>query len=186
MRQMLLLVAAVVAATIAPGRPVRRQAGQAPACKMTVVSCNYAYLYSGTYGWQSKIRDADTQNETNLTVTVVQGTAVCAGFQAEIDLVTGSKKDTIMGPGLFAVEFGPDSANKLSYSITAACPEPASQGRPGSPAELGNSTTQETYTQPATSVGMTLLQGTWTIPAPETDSINGVTGTLKVTWSLKR
>ena len=181
MRQML-LVAAVVAATIAPGRP----AGQAPACRMTVVHCNYAYLYSGTYGWQSVISDADTRNETNLTVTVAQGAAVCAGFQSELDLVTGSKKDTIMGPGLFAVEFGPDSANKLSYSITAACPSPASQGRPGSPAELGNGTSQETYTQPATSVGMTPLNGTWQIPAPETDSINGVTGTLKVTWSLRR
>jgi hypothetical protein len=33
---------------------------------------------------------------------------------------------------------------------------------------------------------MTPLKGTWQIPAAETDSINGVTGTLTVTWGLKR
>ena len=182
MRRMM-LVAAVAAATLAPGR---FQGGQAPACRMTVVHCNYAHLYSGTYGWQSAISDADTRNETNLTVTVTQGAAVCQGFAAEQDLKSGSQKDTISGPGLFAVEFGPDSVNKLSYRITAACPSPTYQGRPARPAELGKSFSQETYTQSATSIGMTPLVGTWTIPAPETDSVNGVIGTLKVTWSLKR
>jgi hypothetical protein len=182
----MLLVAAVVAATLAPGHPVRQGAGQQPGCLMNVVHCNYAHFYSGTYSWQSVISDADTRNETNLTVTVQLGNAHCTGFQSELDLKTGSSKDTISGPGLFAVEFGPDSANKLSYTITAACPSPAYQGRPPRPAELGKSFSQESYTQPATSVGMTPLVGSWSIPAPETDSINGVIGTLKVSWSLKR
>jgi len=183
----MMLVAAVVATTVAPGRPVRVDAGQAPACRMVSVSCNYAYLYSGTYGWQFTLSDSDSRTDLAVTVNVLGGAAVCSGSETIHEAASGTTRGAINGPGLIAVEFGPDTANKLSYRITAACPGPAYPGaNAGPPTTISQGTHQETYTQPATSVGMTPLTGTWQIPAPETDPVNGVTGTLRVTWSLKR
>ncbi len=183
----MMLVAAVVATTVAPGKPVRLDAGQAPACKMTVVSCNYAHLYGGTFGWQMVLRDADSRTDLSVTVNVIAGAAVCSGSETMYEAASGTTRGVISGAGLIAVEFGPDSANKLSYTITAACPGPAFPGaNSGPPTTISQGTHQETYTQPATSIGMTPLKGTWQIPAAETDSINGVTGTLTVTWGLKR
>ena len=92
---------------------------------------------------------------------------------------------TVSGPGLFAVEFERDSTNKLVYRITAACPTAAGMGSPVEKAELGHHD-QQTYEQRAASIGQKVLQGRSSYPAPETDSVNGVTGTVQVTWNVTR
>ena len=119
-----------------------------------------------------------------MTVGVKNGVADCLGTVRETSngqTTTGQ----ISGPGLFAVEFERDSANKLVYRITAACPTPAGMGSPVQRAELGHND-RETYQQPATAIAQKVLKGGSNYPAPETDPVNGVTGTVQVTWNIAR
>lgn len=157
---------------------------QEPTCQMKVVSCNYAYLYSGQFSWTNTINGAASQFYEQVTVGVKNGVANCLGTVRETSngqTTTG----TISGPGLFAVEFERDSTNKLVYRITGACPTAAGMGSPVQPAELGHHDL-ETYLQRATAIAQKVLQGGSNYPAPETDTVNGVTGTVQVTWNIRR
>jgi hypothetical protein len=157
---------------------------QEPTCQMKVVSCNFAYLYSGQFSWSNTIKGPASQFHEQVTVTVKNGVADCLGTVRETSngqTTTG----TVSGPGLFAVEFERDSTNKLVYRITAACPTPAGMGSPVQPAELGHHDL-ETYQQRATTMAQKEVQGTSNYPAPETDALNGVTGTVQVTWHITR
>jgi hypothetical protein len=58
-------------------------------------------------------------------------------------------------------------------------------GSPVQPAELGHHD-QETYQQRATTIAQKALQGSSNYPAPETDAVNGVTGSVQVTWNITR
>ena len=157
---------------------------QEPTCQMKVVSCNYAYLYSGQFSWTNTINGPASQFHEQVTVGVKNGVADCLGSVRETSngQTTSGK---VSGPGLFAVEFERDSANKLVYRITAACPTAEGMGSPVQPAELGHHD-QETYQQPATAIAQKVLKGGSNYPAPETDTANGVTGTVQVTWSVTR
>lgn len=157
---------------------------QTPPCQMKVVSCNYAHLYSGQFSWTYTLNGSASQSHEEVTVTVKNGVADCLGTVRE----TGNGQSTsgkISGPGLFAVEFELDSADKLVYRITAACPTAAGAGSPAQPAELGHHD-METYKQRATVIAQKVLQGGSSYPAPETDEVNHVTGTVKVSWNITR
>jgi hypothetical protein len=157
---------------------------QEPACKMTVVSCNYAYLYSGQFSWENTLNGPASQFHEQVTVGVNNGVANCQGTVRETDNGQ-TRSGTVSGPGLFAVEFELDSTNKLVYRITAACPTAAGMGSPVQKAELGHHD-YETYQQPATTIGQKVLKGGSNYPAPETDAVNNVTGTVQVTWNITR
>ena len=157
---------------------------QEPTCQMKVVSCNYAYLYSGQFSWSNTIKSSVSQFHEQVTVSVKNGVADCLGTVTETDngqTTTGK----VSGPGLFAVEFERRSADTTVYRITAACPTAKGMGKPVQRAELGHHD-QETYKQHATAIGQKVLQGQSTYPAPETDTVNGVTGTVQVTWNITR
>ena len=157
---------------------------QEPRCQMKVVSCNYAYLYSGQFSWTNTINGPASQFREQVTVGVKNGVADCQGTVRETSNGQ-TTSGTVSGPGLFAVEFERDSTNKLVYRITAACPTAAGMGSPVQPAELGHHD-QQTYEQRASAIGQKVLQGGSNYPAPETDSVNGVTGTVQVTWNVTR
>jgi len=53
------------------------------------------------------------------------------------------------------------------------------------PAELGHHGL-ETYQQRATEMAQKVLQGGSNNPAPETDAVNHVTGTVQVAWNITR
>ena len=157
---------------------------QEPTCQMKVVSCNYAYLYSGEFSWTNTIKGTVSELHEQITVGVKNGVADCLGTVRETSngqTTTGK----VSGPGLFAVEFERDSANKLVYRITAACPTAEGMGSPVQRAELGHHDL-ETYQQRATSIGQKALQGSSNYPAPETDPVNHVTGSVQVTWNITR
>ena len=157
---------------------------QEPPCKMTVVSCNYAYLYSGQFSWSNTLNGPASQFHEQVTVGVNNGVADCVGTVRETSNGQ-TTSGTVSGPGLFAVEFERDSTNQLVYRITAACPTAAGMGSPVQKAELGHHD-YETYQQRATTIGQKVLKGGSNYPAPETDSVNGVTGTVQVTWNITR
>jgi len=151
---------------------------------MKVVSCNYAYLYSGQFSWDNTINGSASQFHEQITLAVNNGVADCQGSVKETEngqTTTG----TVSGPGLFAVEFERDSVNQLVYRLTAACPTVAGMGSPVQPAELGHHD-METYQQRATTIAQKLIQGGSSYPAPETDPANGVTGTVRVSWKITR
>ena len=157
---------------------------QTPTCQMKVVSCNYAHLYSGQFSWSNTINGPASQFHEQVTVGVKNGVADCVGTVRETENGQ-TQSGTISGPGLFAVEFERDSADKLVYRITAACPTAAGMGSPVQKAELGHHDL-ETYQQRATTIAQKELKGGSNYPAPETDAVNHVTGTVQVTWNITR
>jgi hypothetical protein len=163
--------------------PGRGRAAQQPACRMTVVHCNYAYLYSGTFYWTVTLSGPASQSELKVQMAIQKGVAACGGTQKD----TSNGQTTVAsigGTGLFAVEFNRDSNNQLEYVLTAACPAPPWMGAPGRPAELGHDPYYSIDPQSATAIGQAKLTGSLTYPAPETDAVNGVTGTVTVSWTL--
>ena len=189
------------ALTIAPhprdfGRAISAEVGRSDTlCLHKVVPCNSAHLYSGSFSWQSALLGEFGQNRRSITVTVVKGEATCDGSETDVSIskvgdqtYTTTEVGTIKGPGLIAVEFDEDSAGALVYRVTGACPSPvwqASRQAPSRPAELGNSYYEQSYNQPATAIGIDLI-GSRSEPHPDTDQENGVSGSIRVTWSLKR
>ena len=179
-----LLLTIVALPPFSPTSAGAQTPAQEPRCQMKVVSCNYAYLYSGQFSWTNTINGSESQFREQVTVGVKNGVADCVGTVRETSNGQ-TTSGTISGPGLFAVEFERDSTNQLVYRITAACPTAASAGSPAQPAELGHHD-QQTYEQRATTIAQKVLQGSSNYPAPETDAVNGVTGTVQVTWNITR
>jgi hypothetical protein len=155
--------------------------GVDPVCTNNVVFCNYAFLYSGNFDW-------NTATET-VKVTIIDGVATCNGTVSLLRRPKGS----VTGTGLVAVEFvrgaitdsaGNEGPERLVYRITVACPSPAvpaSAEDPATisrPAELGDFF-QQTYNQPANEVAPRTLVGSVSSP------VEGE-GTVSVTWSLMR
>ena len=176
--------------------------GVSPICTNRVVFCNYAHLYSGTFGWNRTLNGPNSQYRENVQVTITNGVAVCNGSATSSGQGT-SQTGAITGKGLIAVEWLEDPMYPWVYQITAACPTPdwpagpnGEAATPSQPAELGHND-QSTYHQPDQLIkpGMTLeqaidalarIQGTLSYPAPETDQLNGVSGAVVVTWNLVR
>ena len=173
--------------------------GIGPLCLHRVVPCNYALHWSGTFGWTSTLNSEGSQYRETVQVNVINGSASCTGSATQ----SGNGRSLtgpIVGTGLFAVEFLHDPVYPWVYLITAACPSPhwpATDGYPATPsqpAELGhNEYTSEK--QPAASRRMDpqqllrelpRLQGSITYPSPDTDPLNGVTGSVTVSWNLTR
>ncbi len=166
----------------------------APVCTNEVVFCNYAHLYSGTFNWINKNSSATSSHSENVVVTVTLGVAVCNG--TVVDTENGqSTTGAVTGKGLIGVEFDEEvdqrtKTKQTVYRITAACPSPAFPATeyvaatPSRPAELGHFF-QETLNQPIVSVGFDLV-GSISLPSPETDQLNGVSGAIQINWSLKR
>jgi len=171
-------------------------------CELAVVSCNFGYLYTGTFNWSFTIKSADSKTEMVVSIGVNDGKAACDGSETITDH-GNSSTGKIKGPGLFAVEWFEDSAYTWAYKITAACPTPnfpaGPNGEAASPSQPANlsGNVQETPPMPdratkkdwslqQTIAWLKVLEGNYTIPAPETDPANGVSGTLTHAWKLTR
>ena len=159
-----------------------------PLCTNEVVWCNFAHLYYGSFYWKIDLRGPAGSNVIDVAVTVDAGKAWCTGSELETG-PGGPWRGSITGPGLIGVEFLDD---KGTYRITVACPSPefpdhpdGSAGRASEEAALGTSYSIETYKQTAKAVRADLIGGS-NYPAPETDPVNGVTGSVSLTWELTR
>ena len=164
-------------------------------CEPLVVSCNYAFLYDGTFSWSYAIVSPISKTVVDVTVSIVSGRGVCNGSETITDN-GNSTTGAITGRALVAVEFEsgsltPDSIKQQSvpiYRVTVACPTPEfprtadSDGSRSQPAELGHND-QSSYNVKGVPIGSPLI-GQLTYPAPETDQSNGVTGNVTVRWTL--
>ena len=155
--------------------------------------------YSGTFSWQSDLNGPYGQNKRAITVTVVNGRATCDGTETDVSIskldkvYVTTETGSIHGDGLIAVTFEEES-REPAYRIAVTCPSPhwpASVNRPGEPprpsqpARWGSSYSEESYLQPIPppSAGG-VLDGSRSTAHPDTDSINGVTGSMIVSWRL--
>ena len=153
-------------------------------CTATIVFCNYAHLYTGTFTWQISLQAPSSSDVTNVQMNVIDGKASCTGSTVSTSQGADTIRQAILGSGLFAVEFVQDPLYPVAYKISAACPTPVGGGR-SQPASLGNGISMESPVEPAKVIGEN-LNGTVAYPAPETDPVNSVTGTVQIAWNLKR
>ena len=169
-------------------------------CEMKVVFCNYGFRYSGTFAWTKALSGPFGQDSAWATVNVTNGSAVCTGGATSVGQ-GNSSRGTVMGKGLFAVEWLEDPMYPWVYQITAACPTAnwppgpnGEAGTPSRPAELGHND-MTTFPQPDPRIrpgwtleqavaSITTLQGSLRYPAPETDPLNGLSGVVTVFWNL--
>lgn len=104
-------------------------------CKPSLVSCNYAYLYTGsvTIKTNSSVPSADHQAgyTENVTVSInAAGVVTCTGTRTEYEKHgykgtpewSSNTSGAIGGPGLLAIEFQRNSGGKPVYMISYACP----------------------------------------------------------------
>lgn len=154
-----------------------------------------------------------SRRTATIEVKVTSGKAWCSGSIDEVEKQWSSGKLTmdatrtgvVAGPGLIGIEFGmggthsevdedvdldPDTP---SYNITIACPtaEMTITGggettvTPSEPARWGSSGEFSTYDWPG-DFSQGGLKGTSSWSHPDSDPLNGVSGTMSVTWSLTK
>ncbi len=150
-----------------------------PACRPHLVSCNIGDHYSGTFKRLSVVEYPGGKTTEDVAARVVRGKTSCEGSITSTD--PSAETGPIRGDGLLAVEWGKgteDDPEQPWYRIAVACP-----GVNGSPARMGGSEI-DTYKQPRRT--FSLLEGKSEEEHPETDEVNGVTGTVRLSWSLSR
>jgi hypothetical protein len=185
-------------------------------CTMYEGLCSYAGAYSGTVSWSGALSIQQGAGSTSgprrigtwtndITVSVVNGVATCQGSSVHDEkeyegtrLDQSRKADGVVsGPGIVTVEFKKEDG-QLVYQITAACPsaqvtetftdylsgQTSTTTSKAKPADWRDRTSIDP--DPASAVGMNLLSGSKTFPHPDEDPLNGVTGKMTFTWSLKR
>ncbi len=175
--------------------------GIKPLCTNAVVFCNYAFMYTGTFGWRSILQGDYGSNTRSITVNIQGESATCDGAETEVSIsIVGNQRHAttntgrIYGDGLIGVELLQDSLGRPAYQVTVACPSPAwpaAMGRSREPAELGTSYEEKTYPvriifppgSPPQYPGDTLV-GNRNEPHPDTDPANNVSGSIVVTWKL--
>jgi hypothetical protein len=155
-------------------------------------------VFSGSFSWQSDLNGPYGQNKKSITVTVVNNVATCDGTEIAVSIskldkvYVTSETGAIHGPGLIAVTSEAESG-KPAYRIAVSCPSPhwpvsinrpGEPPRPSQPARWGSSYSEESYLQPMPSPAGSVLDGSRRTAHPDTDSANGVTGSMIVSWRL--
>lgn len=139
-----------------------------PPCKAYLVPCNLGSSYSGTFRWVSVVQSPAGKTAEDVTAKVTRGKVRCLG--------------SVEGEGLLTVETGigtDDDPQQPWYRIAVACPGAGSE-----PARM-NGSEWSTYKQPRKG-GIAVLEGSLEEDHPDVDPVNGVTGTIKLTWSLSQ
>jgi hypothetical protein len=187
------------------GRAPSGEHGQS-SCKPSLVSCNYAHLYTGsvTIKTGSAVPSPDHQAGYTEDVTVSinsAGVVTCTGSHKayERNAYNGTPESTsntsgaIGGPGLLAIEFQ-RSGGKPVYMISYACPTADLQTTtvdvrtgvsevtqtPPEPAD-SNRLARAGEEEPATRIAMDTLKGTRTYNLRIAAGDDG-DGMIQVTW----
>jgi hypothetical protein len=161
------------------------------------------YLYEGKIEWTDYVKGpAGFSRETvvalvtlpstrQLRVRGVTDTLLKPEVACHVHYQSDDQDVSIDGPGLLEIKFGRNKASTAAstYQFTVACPNAMDDP----PEEARWSHSMDSYVQQGWKVWDALakqelvpvtLKGTWTVPNPATDPLNGVTGTLSLTWLL--
>lgn len=173
-RRWLVIGSALITASFVSG------ADEAPPCRSHLVHCNIGDAYSGTVHRVSVLMSATGKTSEDITVHILRGKARCEGTITSTD--ASVQTGPVKGEGLLIVEWGAagEDAPEPWYRIAASCPGPG-----GSSPARTDSNDMDTYKQPRRS-GFSLLKGSVQDEHPDADSVNGVTGTVRLEWSLSR
>ncbi|HEX5044118.1 MAG TPA: hypothetical protein VFV75_14515 [Candidatus Polarisedimenticolaceae bacterium] len=133
-----------------------------PPCRAYLVPCNLGASFSGTLHYVATVEWADGKKVDDVTARIGSGKAACR-----------TPEGPIAGEGQVVVERGVGTDTDPAqpwYRIAVTCP-----GKD----EI------DTYKQPLQG-GLQRLEGSVQGEHPETDPVNGVSGTVRLTWSLTR
>ncbi len=140
-------------------------------CKTDSLSnYNCAQYYSGTVSLTSELKTADATLTRSVIATVAGGRVTCR--------VKSSDTPELEAPGMLVVEHG-SNMNSGDFKIKVWCPEAAGE-RP----TRRDYPIIETYDQRAADYAT--LEGRDAHEHPDSDAVNGVSGTEVITWRLRR
>lgn len=141
------------------------------ACRMdSLATWNCASYYSGTVTLTAELRGSGIRQTLRIVATVTDGRVQCR--------VSGTEAGDYQGPGMIAVE--PEGAMDAGeYAINVWCPDEADQ-----PVSRRDAPGIVILHQRAADYGV--LQGTDPHEHPDTDEVNGLSGTETIVWELRR
>lgn len=148
-------------------------------CRYDLVPCNLGQSFSGTFSWTTTLEFSGGKTTEEVRATIVGGRVSCDGSVVSSD--PGAAAGPIRGEGLLVVETGvgdDDHPGAPWYRVAVACPGPD-----GSPARIEGGQ-RDTYHQ-LQKGGVAVLEGSIDEENPDADEINGVTGRVKISWSLR-
>jgi hypothetical protein len=128
--------------------------------------------YSGHITYQHTIVGSHGRTNYSVDVVVVSGRAFCKGTLVDVD-DGGTETTSLDGAGLFELRWN----DAKEYGFQFASPNPSQNQPTGEWSEAISSYKQQ-------GEPLDRLKGGWTEPAPETDEVNGVTGTEQMSWEL--
>jgi hypothetical protein len=130
--------------------------------------------YSGQIAFQHTIIGTHGRNSYSADVLVVGERAFCSGNAVDVS-EGGTQTTSLNGPGLFELRWN----DGTTYSFEFACPNPSQNQPKAAWSEAISSYQQQGKTGDP-------LKGSWSEPAPETDEVNAVTGTIRMSWKLAK
>ena len=164
-----IVVLGVMAAALSPA--LQAQAAGQWACRAdSLAGFNCAHYYNGTVTMTSELTGSVHQTK-KVVATVSGGRATCR--------VSGSEITEFEAQGLVAVVHEATLVVGGGYSISVWCPEEAG-GQPNRRDEPQIKIEKQRAATYAT------LEGTDSFENPEADAANGIAGTVKITWTLRR
>lgn len=158
--------------------------------------------------------DSSTSRRTvSIDIVITSGAVQCQGTVTEEAkawssgqlTINETMKGVIAGPGIFKITFDKGGShtvgdqdvdlndNTPSYDVAVVCPAPEETHTSGSntrvtpaePAEWGSSYELHTYSWPGSFTTPALI-GKSSYRHPDADPVNGVTGSVDVSWSLTK
>ena len=136
-----------------------------------------------------------------MTVTVTNGQATCQGSSVrdekeyEGSRLDRSKRATgvVSGPGIIVVEFKRQNVPRITVACPSATVTETTTDYLSNQTGTGTSNAKPVNWRdrisidpaPASAIGVDLV-GNKAVPHPEEDPLNGVTGRMTLTWSLRR
>jgi hypothetical protein len=166
-RGLLFLVTVLALAPSLPGQVPARWAS----CKMdSLTTWNCAQYYTGTVTLTSDLKGPDLHQTFRVVATVTGGRVSCQ--------VKGTEVGDFEGPGMLALEPA-NTENSGEYSFSVWCPESADKR-----ARRRDTPLIMIRDQRATNYAM--LEGKDSYDHPDSDEVNGLSGTETITWALRR
>jgi hypothetical protein len=157
--------------SLAPGAVLQAQAAGQWACRAdSLAGWNCAHYYAGTVTMTSEL--TGSVHETHKVVATVSGGRVTCR-------VSGSEVTEFEAPGMVAVVHEATLVVGGGYSISVWCPEAAGD-RPDRRKEPQIKIEGQRATTYAT------LEGKDSYEHPDADAANGISGTVTITWALRR
>jgi hypothetical protein len=136
----------------------------------SLATWNCARYYTGTVTRKSELKGQNFRETWSITATVTAGRVTCS--------VVKDEDPAFEAPGMLVVA-QEGTTGSGGYGIQVWCPSEAGE-------RVGRSDSPTIEIMDKTAKSYATLVGTESYEHPDADSVNGVSGTVAVTWDLRR